>query len=206
MTSSYKNTNYLSTEADMSSVVNKQIDADIKDTQAFYDQMAQLEKARYDQQFDNLKALSSFVQSVSPIIRDIQKANEDQKTYKNFGDDFLFAKSAVDAEYEQIEKETKDVDNETKKFGAKAEADANNPNLSDEERNIALEASRSLKLGSFVYEDDTSSKANVQQFGGMYGSVLNSAIKDDSFASLDNKILTDFIDSDSAKELSLIHI
>ena len=67
MTSSYKNTNYLSTEADMSSVVNKQIDADIKDTQAFYDQMAQLEKARYDQQFDNLKALSSFVQSVSPV-------------------------------------------------------------------------------------------------------------------------------------------
>ena len=200
MTSSYNNTNYLSTEADMSSVVNKQIDADIKDTQDFYDQMAQLEKARYDQQFDNLKALSSFVRSVSPIIRDIQNANEDRKTYKNFGDDFLFAKSAVDSEYEQIEKETKEVDNETKKFGAKAEADANNPDLSNEERKIALEASRTLKLGSFVYEDDTSSKANVQQFGGMYGSVLNSAIKDDSFASLDNKILTDFIDSDSAKE------
>ena len=60
MSSSYQgrqSTNYLATDPDLSGAVNKEIDAGIKDTQAFYDQMVELEKLRIKNRDDNLASL-----------------------------------------------------------------------------------------------------------------------------------------------------
>ena len=76
MTSSFRrqpqNTNYLSTEADLSGAVNKEIDANIKDTQAFYDQMVELEKLRYQNRDNNLKALTQFAQQAGKIYQKVK--------------------------------------------------------------------------------------------------------------------------------------
>lgn len=83
MTSSFRNTNYLSTEADLGSAVNKQIEADISDTRQFYDQMVELEKLRYQNRDDNLSALTSLIKSAAPIIEAVQKANADREEVKD---------------------------------------------------------------------------------------------------------------------------
>ena len=61
-------TNYLSTEADLTKSVNKEIDNNIKDTREFYNQMAELERQRYDSRLDNLSLLADFVQKAAPIL------------------------------------------------------------------------------------------------------------------------------------------
>ncbi len=53
-------TNYLKTDADMSEVINAQIDKNKEDTKRFYDQMVEIEKARATQFMDNLEALAQF--------------------------------------------------------------------------------------------------------------------------------------------------
>ena len=77
MTSSFRDpyrmgsTNYLSTEADLSEPVNKQIDANIVDTQQFYSQMVELEKLRFEQRDRQLSAIADFVETSVPIIQKI---------------------------------------------------------------------------------------------------------------------------------------
>ena len=206
MTSSFRDptrlgaTNYLSTEADLSKAVNAELDNTIRDTQEFYQRMAELEKARYDQRFENIKGLLGLVEKAAPIVRDIQEANENRIKYKNFDDDLLFARNIVDEEFAAEELEAKRINNEEKQFAANAGADAKNPNLSDEQRSNAKEAEFNLRLGSFQYAENTNSKTNIKEMGAMYPSILNAAIVDNSYASLDNKILSDFQDVDRAKD------
>ena len=206
MTSSFRDptrlgaTNYLSTEADLSKAVNAELDNTIRDTQEFYQRMAELEKARYDQRFENIKGLLGLVEKAAPIVQDIQEANENRIKYKNFDDDLLFARNIVDEEFAAEELEAKRINNEEKQFAANAAVDANNPNLSDEQRRNAKEAEYNLKTGSFQYAENTNSKTNIKEMGAMYPSILNAAIVDNSYASLDNKILSDIQDVESAKD------
>ena len=83
MTSSFRGSqsaNYLSTEADLSGAVNKEIDANIRDTQAFYDQMVELEKLRYQNRDNNLKALTQFAVQAGQIYQKVKEANEIRET------------------------------------------------------------------------------------------------------------------------------
>ena len=94
MTSSFRgsqSTNYLSTEADLSGAVNKEIDANIKDTQAFYDQMVEIEKLRYQNRDDNLKALATFTQQASQIYQKIQTANEIREGITPYAEDMMMS-------------------------------------------------------------------------------------------------------------------
>ena len=144
MTSSFRDpnrmgaTNYLSTDADLTQSVNKEIDNNIKDTREFYDQMAELEKQRYDQRFDNLALLTDFIKSAAPIVKQAQQANDDRNKYKPILDDYKGAKSDVDDallnEQNEIEEAEKSARNQEKEFQEDAKKDAEDPTKSKEEK------------------------------------------------------------------------
>jgi len=95
-------TNYLQTEADLTEAVNKEIDENIKDTKAFYDQMVDLERLRA-QGFDkNMKALADIVGKTSDIAKAWQAHNADQELQKaKFSQDKNFLDELKDAEDDQ---------------------------------------------------------------------------------------------------------
>ena len=95
-------TNYLKTEADLTEAVNKEIDENIKDTKAFYDQMVELEKLRA-QGFDkNMTALANIVGKTSDIAKAWQAHNADQELQKTkFSQDKNFLDELKDAEDDQ---------------------------------------------------------------------------------------------------------
>ena len=122
MTSSFRDpnrmgaTNYLSTEADLTQAVNKEIDNNIKDTREFYDQMAELEKQRYDQRLDNLSLLADFIKKAAPIVKQVKQANEDRNLYQTELDDYMAGIKIVDKEFEEIEAQQKAANKRTKEF------------------------------------------------------------------------------------------
>ena len=81
-----RDTNYLETEADMTEAVNKQIDEDIVNTKAFYDQAMRIEELR-GQAFDkNLTALASITGKIGEIATAVQADRVRKETEKiNFG-------------------------------------------------------------------------------------------------------------------------
>jgi len=194
MTSSFRrqpqNTNYLSTEADLSGAVNKEIDANIKDTQAFYDQMVELEKLRYQNRDNNLKALTQFAQQAGKIYQKVKEANEFRETYTPTSDLWQESKDLLDQQ-NRIDDEQRSIRNEEKKIAAQAGADANDPNNTQEERETASDAQYALMSGGFSYNDDLNSKNNIKDFSGQLLSLLQVASKDNSFEVLDKRILND---------------
>ncbi len=197
MTSSFRDpnrmgaTNYLSTEADLTQSVNKEIDNNIKDTREFYDQMAELEKQRYDQRLDNLSLLTDFIKKAAPIVKQAKQANEDRNMHQETIDDYVDGIAVVDKEFEDIEAAQKAANNQTKEFKAAAEADANDPKKSKEEKQEAEEAANVFAEGSFTYAEGLSSKNDAKEFANNYNEYYKIAIKDDGFAAVDNRILND---------------
>ena len=194
MTSSFRqqsqNTNYLSTEADLSGAVNKEIDANIKDTEAFYDQMVELEKLRYQNRDNNLQALAKFAQQAGKIYQQVKDANEFRETYTPTSDLWQESKDLLD-EQNRIDDEQRSIRNEEKKIASQAGADANDPNNTQEERETASDAQFALMSGGFSYNDDLNSKNNIKDFAGRILPLLQVASKDNSFEVLDRRILND---------------
>tara|TARA_Y100000004_G_scaffold117793_1_gene132334 strand:- start:6701 stop:9079 length:2379 start_codon:yes stop_codon:yes gene_type:complete len=194
MTSSYNNTNYLSTEADLSAVVNKQIDADIKDTERFYQQMMELEKARYDQQFENLSALASFAKSISPIIQKIKQANADREETK---DTVGIAKEELE---DANSKDTTEEDiNEHKKTQAQLqgtiEDDIDNAKTA-EEKYRATDIHAYAGLNPISFENELNAKVNLTRQATNVESVIKGLSEDNSIDALGNKLLREAIDVD----------
>ena len=71
-------TNYAETEPDLTDAVNQQIDANIQDTKAFYDQMAEVQKLVAETPLRNLESLAQFSQSAGRAIEAIKKRRETQ--------------------------------------------------------------------------------------------------------------------------------
>tara|TARA_B100001287_G_scaffold214707_1_gene183571 strand:+ start:6170 stop:8962 length:2793 start_codon:yes stop_codon:yes gene_type:complete len=81
-----RDTNYLETEADMTEAVNKQIDEDIVNTKAFYDQAMRIEELRGKAFDKNLTALASITGSIGDIAKAVQADRVRKETEKiNFG-------------------------------------------------------------------------------------------------------------------------
>ena len=200
MTSSFRgsqSTNYLSTEADLSGAVNKEIDANIKDTQAFYDQMVEIEKLRYQNRDDNLKALATFTQQASQIYQKIQTANEIREGITPYAEEVMTAQELLDAQ-ERLEEEQKKIRNKQKQFGANAAADAATSN-DQETKETASDAAYALRMGDFDYNEDRNGIQNLKKFSGNLPGILNSMAKDNRFAVLDNKIMNDNTTHEDAK-------
>ena len=70
--------NYESTEADLTNQVNAQIDANIQDTQNFYNEMAQIQKDIAETPMKNLESLAQFSQSASQAMKALEKRRETQ--------------------------------------------------------------------------------------------------------------------------------
>ena len=136
MTSSFQrrqNLNYLNTEADLSGAVNKEIDSGIKDTQRFYQEMVELEKLRYQNRDDNLKALTGLIASAGPIFKDIQKANESRRVHKKTTDALEQAKINIEViNQKEIENETKEVATDVKKLAQSIKTDLNKATTEEE--------------------------------------------------------------------------
>ena len=204
MTSSFRDpyrmgsTNYLSTEADLTKSVNKEIDNNIKDTREFYNQMAELERQRYDSRLDNLSLLADFVQKAAPIIKQVKQANEDRNLHQAYINDYMDGINVVDKEFEELEAEERAANNQTKEFAAKAGADANDPKKTTQEQLDAAEAAAVFKEGSFTYADGLNSKNDAKEFARQYSQYYQVAIKDDGFAVLDNRIMNDNTTRDEA--------
>ena len=161
-------TNYLSTEADLTQAVNKEIDNNIKDTREFYDQMAELERQRYDQRFDNLALLANFVKTVAPIVKQAQQANEDRNKYKPILDDYKGEISNVDDallnEQNDLESAEKSARNQEKEFEENAKKDVEDPTKTKEEKKVAADAAAIFGEGSFTYTEGYNSRNNLKAF------------------------------------------
>ena len=211
MTSSFRDpnrmgaTNYLSTDADLTQSVNKEIDNNIKDTREFYDQMAELEKQRYDQRFDNLALLTDFIKSAAPIVKQAQQANDDRNKYKPILDDYKGAKSDVDDallnEQNEIEEAEKSARSQEKEFQEDAKKNAEDPTKSKEEKKVAADAAAIFGEGSFTYQEGLNSRNNLKAFSNNLEAYYTVASKDDRFAAIDNRILDDASTNDEFDQI-----
>ena len=211
MTSSFRDpnrmgaTNYLSTESDLTQSVNKEIDNQIKDTREFYDQMAELEKQRYDQRFDNLALLTDFIKTAAPLVKQAQQANDDRNKYKSTVDAYTGAKSDVDDallnEQNEIEAAEKSARNREKEFQEDAKKGAEDPTKSKEEKKVSADAAAIFGEGSFTYQEGLNSRNNLKAFNKDLESYYAVASKDDRFAAIDNRILNDASTNDEFDEL-----
>ena len=204
MTSSFRqrpqSTNYLATEADLTGSVNKQIDANIKDTQAFYDQMVELEKLRYENRDRNLELLSSFTQKAGALAKDIRAANEIRETLTPYAQDMMTAQDLLNAQ-KDIEEEQRKLKNKQRQFGANAAADAANSD-DQETSETASDAAYALRMGDFDYAEDRNGIQNLKKFNGDLPGILDSMSKDNRFKILDNKIMNDNTTHEDAREHS----
>ena len=211
MTSSFRDpnrmgaTNYLSTEADLTQAVNKEIDNNIKDTREFYDQMAELEKQRYDQRFDNLALLTDFIKTAAPIVKQAQQANDDRNLYKPTLDMYKGEISNVDDallnEQNEIEEAEKSARNQEKEFQEDAKKDAEDPTKSKEEKKVSADAAAIFGEGSFTYQEGLNSRNNLKAFSNNLESYYTVASKDDRFAAIENRMLNDASTNDEFDEI-----
>ena len=214
MTSSYRNpdpnrmgaTNYLSTDADLSEAVNKQIDVNIQDTRNFYDQMVELEKQRFEQRDQNLALLTDFIKTAAPIVQQVRQANQDRNKLKKNVDAFGLAQEGVANNIQQPQDEIEAVVGEVQQDNAILEAEARKESedktKSKKFRQDAKDAAIVFGEGGFIANEELNSVNNVKDFSKQVEGLFSVAIKDDRFESLDNKILKDIPTRDEA----LIHL
>ena len=204
MTSSFRrqpqNSNYIATEADLSGAVNKEIDANIKDTQAFYNQMVEIEKLRYENRDKNLELLSTFTQKAGQLAQQVKTANEIREGLNPYANDMMTAQDLLDAQ-ERIEQEQKRIRNKEKQLGANAAADAKNSD-NKEDREDASDVAYTLRMGDFDYAEDRNGIQNLKRFNGQIGGILQSMAKDNRFKVLDNKIMNENTTHEDAREHS----
>ena len=72
------NTNYTSTEPDLTDAVNAQIDANIQDTKEFYDEMAKIQQLIAETPMKNLESLAQFSRSATEAMGVYRKKQEAQ--------------------------------------------------------------------------------------------------------------------------------
>ena len=211
MTSSFRDpnrmgaTNYLSTEADLTQAVNKEIDNNIKDTREFYDQMVELEKQRFEQRDKNLALLTDFLKEAAPIIKQARQANEDRNKYKPTIDQYKGAISDVNDELlnqqNQIEAAEKNARSQELEFKEDATKAANDTTKSKEEQIVAADAAAIFGEGSFTYTEGLNSRNNLKAFEKDLEAYYTVASKDDRFAAIDRKVLDDASTNDEFNEL-----
>ena len=212
MTSSFRrdpyamgSTNYLATGADLSDAMIKEQNAQISDTEEFFNQMAELEKQRAERPLKLLGEIADFAQSVAPIVEQVKNANDDRNRYKATLERYKGAKSDLDddllIEQNRIEADEKQARKEEQEFSENAKKDATDPTKSREEREIASDASAIFGQGSFTYQDGLNSRNNLKEFDKNLGSYFQSATKYDGFAAIDNRVLKDAATTDEFNEL-----
>ena len=227
MTSSFRqrdpyamgSTNYLATGADLSDAMIKEQNAQISDTEEFFNQMAELEKQRAERPLNLLGEIADFAQSVGPIVQQVRDANDDRNIYQPTLKRYKGAKSDLDddllIEQNNLEAAEKETRKEEQEFSENAKKDATDPTKTREEREIASDASAIFGQGSFTYQDGLNSRNNLKEFDKNLGSYYQSATKYDGFAAIDKRVLSDANTTDEFNELfdfytgvilSLIHI
>lgn len=213
MTSSFRqrdpyamgSTNYLATGADLSDAMIKEQNAQISDTTEFYNQMAELEKQRAERPLNLLKDIADFAQSVGPVLKQIDQANQDRNKFRSITDAYKGAQSDVnDAlldEQNKIEAEEKSARNTELEFGEDAKKNSQDPTKSKEDRDAAFDATMIFGEGSFNYQDGLNSRNDLKEFSKNFGGYLQTASKDNRFVSLDNRILNDASTIDEVTEM-----
>ena len=213
MTSSFRqrdpyamgSTNYLATGADLTDAMIKEQNAQIADTQEFFNQMVELERQRAERPLKVLGDLSEFVQSVAPIVQQVQEANDNRNKYQSTLNRYTGAKSDLDdellIEQNELEAAEKQTRKEELEFKENAKKDATDPTKSKEERNIAEDASIIFGQGSFTYQEGLNSRNNLKEFDKNLGTYIQSASKYDGFAAIDNRVLKDATTIDEFNEL-----
>ena len=194
MTSSYRNTNYLSTEADLSSAVNKQIDADIADTRQFYDQMVELEKLRYQNRDDNLSALTNLIKSAAPIIQDIREANATRELTKGT---VGIAKEAL-SDLNSADNTDKEI-NDYKKIKAQAQARIKkdiDEAETQEEKVLATDVYHAASLNPITFDEIINNKANLTKQATNIEAVVKGLSKDNNIDAIGKKMLSEAVDVD----------
>ena len=193
MTSSFRqrpqSTNYLATEADLSGAVNKEIDANIKDTQAFYDQMVELEKLRYENRDKNLALLGDFISSAASAAVEIAEANEIREDFAKNKNLWLKSRKLLQEETD-FEKDIERNNTDEQKLAADATRDR------DEAKTVtdyqeADDVRYTLQSGSFVYNENENSKTNVKRAAEVFPSIVGLSSKDPKFPGLDGKVMND---------------
>ena len=199
-------TNYLSTEADLSEAVNKQIDNNIQDTRNFYDQMVELEKQRFEQRDQNLALLTDFIKTAAPIVQQVRQANQDRNKLKKNVDAFGLAQEGVanniQKPQDDIEAVVGEVQQDNAILEATARKESEDKTKSKKFRQDAKDAAVVFGEGGFIANEELNSINNVKDFSKQVEGLFSVAIKDDRFSSLDNKILKDIPTRDEA----LIHL
>lgn len=213
MTSSFRqrdpyamgSTNYLATGADLSDAMIKEQNAQISDTEEFFNQMAELEKQRAERPLNLLGEIADFAQSAGPVLKQIREANDDRNRYQPTLKRYKGAKSDLDddllIEQNNLEAAEKETRKEEQEFSENAKKDATDPTKTREEREIASDASAIFGQGSFTYQDGLNSRNNLKEFDKNLGSYYQSAIKYDGFAAIDNRVLKDAATTDEFNEL-----
>ncbi len=213
MTSSFRqrdpyamgSTNYLATGADLSDAMIKEQNNQIEDTKEFYNQMAELEKQRAERPLRLLGEIADFAQSVGPVLKQIDQANQDRNKFKSITDAYKGAQSDVnDAlldEQNRIESEEKSARNTELEFGEDARKNSQDPTKTKEDRNAAFDATMIFGEGSFNYQDGLNSRNDLKEFSKNFGGYIETASKDNRFASLDNRILNDASTIDEVTEM-----
>ena len=143
-------TNYLATAPDLTDAMIKEQDANIKDTQEFYQQMAELEKQRFEQRDKNLANLTSLIKDSVTIVQRVRQANDDRNEAAQYVEDYEAERGRADDENQEgIETEEKKYRADEKVLGAAAEKDSTDPTLTQEQRDDAGDASSALVGLSF---------------------------------------------------------
>ena len=213
MTSSFRqrdpyamgSTNYLATGADLSDAMIKEQNAQISDTEEFFNQMAELEKQRAERPLKLLGEIADFAQSVGPVLKQVRDANDDRNRYTPTLKRYKGAKSDLDdellVEQNELEAAEKQTRKEELEFKENAKKDATDPTKTREEREIASDASAIFGQGSFTYQDGLNSRNNLKEFDKNLGSYFQSASKYDGFAEIDKRVLSDANTTDEFNEL-----
>ena len=198
MTSSFRDpyalgsTNYLATAPDLTDAMIKEQDASIKDTQEFYQQMAELEKQRFQQRDKNLANLTSLIKDSATIINKVRQANDDRNEAAQYVEDYEEERGKEDDEAQTgIETEEKKLRADEKVLAAAAEKDSTDPTLTQQQRDEAGDASAALAQGGYSYQESLNVRNNLKRAGIEYKTILNGMVIDNGFGVLDNRILND---------------
>ena len=202
-------TNYLATGADLTDAMIKEQNAQISDTEEFFNQMAELEKQRAERPLKLLGEIADFAQSVGPVLKQVRDANDDRNRYKGTLTRYKGAKSDLDdellVEQNELEAAEKQTRKEEQEFSENAKKDSQDPTKTREEREIASDASAIFGQGSFTYQDGLNSRNNLKEFSKNLGSYFQSASKYDGFAAIDKRVLSDANTTDEFNELFDFH-
>tara|TARA_Y100000289_G_scaffold24793_1_gene24231 strand:- start:3715 stop:6570 length:2856 start_codon:yes stop_codon:yes gene_type:complete len=166
-------TNYLATEADMTAVVNEQIDENIKDTKEFYNDMMKIEENRYAARDKRLQYIADITGKAQEFVKAI-KAEELEKKLN----DYKYAEDRKNRN-ELVNR----TDNETSFNGLKlAEFIGNN-----EDTRIA-EVQEILNQLNFDLDEDVDLKTFFAKYNDeeFIGSIYSSALQQLGHDSLTN--------------------